>query len=122
MTRYLIGRVAQALLVLWAAWTVAYFILYLLPGDALDIMLTSSGVEADTLSPQQLAQYRAEFGLDRGVFEQYFAMLFDALRGDFGVSASRQGESVGELLLARLPSTLALAGLAIVFSIAAGVG
>ena len=120
MTRYIIGRVAQALLVLWAAWTVAYFILYLLPGDPLTLMLTSAGVEADTLSPEELAAARSHYGLDRGIFEQYFGMLFDAVRGDFGVSLARD-QPVSALLAERLPATLALAGLAVVLSIAGGV-
>lgn len=41
MKRYLIGRVGQALLVLWGAYTISYFILYLLPGDTLAIMLSA---------------------------------------------------------------------------------
>lgn len=122
MARYIIGRVAQALLVLWAAWTVTYIILYLLPGDTLSIMLISSGVEIDTLTDEQVAQYRAAYGLDKGPIEQYFALLGDALRGDFGQSPSRRGEPVSELLLERLPSTLALAGSAILLSVIFGVG
>ena len=41
MSRYLIGRVGQALLVLWGAYSITYFILYLLPGDTLSIMLSA---------------------------------------------------------------------------------
>ena len=122
MLRYIIGRVAQALLVLWAAWTVTYVILYLLPGDTLEIMLTSSGIELDTLTPEQIAQYRAQYGLDKGAVEQYFSMLFDVLRGDFGESPSRKGAPVNELIVERLPSTLALASFAVVLSIVFGVG
>ena len=59
MNRYLIGRVAQALLVLWGAYTITYFILYMLPGDTLSIMLSASGLEADALSPEDLARARA---------------------------------------------------------------
>ena len=55
MSRYLIGRVGQALLVLWGAYSITYFILYLLPGDTLSIMLSASGMEADSLSVEDLA-------------------------------------------------------------------
>ncbi|MDO7911233.1 ABC transporter permease [Pseudomonas monteilii] len=121
MNRYLIGRVGQALLVLWGAYSITYFILYLLPGDTLSIMLSASGMEVDSLSPQELAKAQAYYGLDKGVFEQYFSLLWNALHGDFGQSLSLN-RPVNELLLQRLPQTLALAGLAIVLSLIGGIG
>ncbi|NAT16607.1 ABC transporter permease, partial [Pseudomonas syringae pv. actinidiae] len=41
MSRYILSRIAQALLVLWGAYSITYFILYLLPGDTLSIMLSA---------------------------------------------------------------------------------
>lgn len=121
MRRYLIGRVGQALLVLWGAYTITYFILYLLPGDTLAIMLSASGMEADGLSPEDLAKARTYYGLDKGLFEQYFDLLWRALHGDLGQSLSL-GRPVTALLAERLPQTLALAGAAIALSLLAGVG
>ncbi|MBK4992251.1 ABC transporter permease [Pseudomonas sp. S37] len=121
MSRYLIGRVGQALLVLWGAYSITYFILYLLPGDTLSIMLSASGMEVDSLSAQDLAKAQAYYGLDKGVFEQYFSLLWNALQGDFGQSLSLN-RPVNELLLQRLPQTLALAGLAIALSLIGGIG
>ncbi len=121
MNRYLIGRVAQALLVLWGAYTITYFILYMLPGDTLSIMLSASGLEADALSPEDLTRARAYYGLDKGIFEQYFDLVWRALQGDFGQSLSLN-RPVAELLGERLPQTLALAGMAIALSLVGGVG
>lgn len=121
MKNYLIGRVGQALLVLWGVYSITYFILYLLPGDTLSIMLSASGMEADGLSPEALAQARAYYGLDKGLFEQYGDLLAGAVQGDFGQSLSLN-RPVSELLLERLPQTLSLAGLAIVLSLIGGIG
>ncbi|MDY1046176.1 ABC transporter permease [Pseudomonas coleopterorum] len=121
MNRYLLGRVGQALLVLWGAYTITYFILYLLPGDTLSIMLSASGIEVDALSPADLAKARAYYGLDRGLFEQYGHLLWQALQGDFGQSLSLN-RPVTALLAERLPQTLTLAGSAIVLSLIGGVG
>ncbi|MGB8970938.1 MAG: ABC transporter permease, partial [Pseudomonas capeferrum] len=121
MNRYLIGRIGQALLVLWGAYTITYFILYLLPGDTLAIMLSASGMEADGLSPEDLAKARAYYGLDKGLFEQYFDLLWRAVQGDLGRSLSLN-RPVTELLAERLPQTLSLAGLAIVLSLLGGIG
>lgn len=121
MSRYLLSRIAQALLVLWGAYSIAYLILYWLPGDTLAILLSASGQEVDALSPEQLAQARAHYGLDRSALEQYLALLLGALQGDFGQSLSLN-RPVAELLAERLPQTMALAGLAIVLSLLGGVG
>ncbi|SHL79077.1 ABC transporter permease [Phytopseudomonas punonensis] len=121
MSRYLIGRVGQALLVLWGAYSITYFILYLLPGDTLSIMLSASGMEVDSLSPEDLARAQAYYGLDKGIFEQYFSLLWNAVQGDFGQSLSLN-RPVNELLVQRLPQTLSLAGLAIVLSLIGGIG
>ncbi len=121
MKTYIISRITQALLVLLGAYTITYVILYLLPSDALSLMLTASGVDADTLSAAQLAEARHHYGLDRGVVDQYLHLLGNLLRGDFGTSLST-GSSVTTLLADRLPQTLMLAGCAITLSVTAGVG
>jgi peptide/nickel transport system permease protein len=121
MSRYVIGRIGQAFLVLWGAYTVAYFILYLLPGDPLSIMLSASGVEIDSLSAADLAKARAYYGLDQGVLAQYVSLLLGAMHGDFGQSIALN-RPVAELLAERLPQTLALAGVAIVLSLTGGIG
>jgi peptide/nickel transport system permease protein len=121
MSRYVLGRIGQAFLVLWGAYSVAYFILYLLPGDPLSIMLSASGVEIDSLSVADLAKARAYYGLDQGVIEQYFSLLWGAIHGDFGQSVALN-RPVADLLAERLPQTLKLAGVAIVLSLIGGIG
>lgn len=121
MTRYLLGRVGQALLVLWGAWTITYFILYLLPGDPLAIMLSAAGMEVDAMSPEALAKARAYYGLDRGVLAQYGHLLWGMLHGDLGQSLTL-ARPVTAVLAERLPQTLALAGCAIMLSLAGGIG
>lgn len=121
MTRYILGRIVQALLVLWGAYTIAYTILYLLPSEPLAIMLSASGVDIDSLSADEVARARSYYGLDRGVFEQYAALLWGALQGDFGTSLAT-GLPVARLLSERLGHTLALAALAVLLSVAGGVG
>lgn len=121
MSRYLLGRIAQAALVLWGAYTITYFILYLLPGDPLSIMLSATGMEIDALSPEQLAKARAYYSLDQGLLERYFNLLLGVLQGDLGQSLTLN-RPVTEILAERLPQTLALAGVAIGLSLIGGVG
>jgi len=121
MSRYLLSRLAQAALVLWGAYTITYFILYLLPGDPLSIMLSASGMEIDALSADDLAKARAFYGLDQGLLERYFQLLWGVLHGDLGQSLT-MSRPVTAILAERLPQTLALAGSAIVLSMLGGIG
>jgi peptide/nickel transport system permease protein len=95
-------------------------ILYLLPGDA---VLTKLG-NADggvTASPEQIAQARAEYGLNDPVYEQYGKRLLAALHGDFGKSIST-GDDATHMVLSALPPTLAVTGLALALAVLFGGG
>lgn len=117
MIGYLARRVGQAILVLWAAFTVTYVVLYLLPSDPVSIMLESSGGYAD---PAQIAALRAEHRLDQPFGAQYLGALGDALRGDFGSSITT-GTLVVHAIVTALPETVKLASLALVLALVLGV-
>ncbi|GAA1972879.1 ABC transporter permease [Microbacterium pumilum] len=120
MSKYVLRRIGQAVLVLWAAYTVTFAILYLLPGDPVALMLSANNIEVDSLTAQEREVAAARLGLDRPLWEQYFGMLGAALRGDFGTSFAK-GIPVTELLAQRLPSTLALSVVAVVLALVFGV-
>ena len=108
--RYVLRRLAQAVFVLWAAFTLSFLILYLLPGDPVAIALNGgAGVNQSTYTPEQIAALRAEFGLDKPVVVQYFDQLWAAVRGDFGKSVASGGR-VTDLILGALPNTVEIAG------------
>ncbi|ELY6282568.1 ABC transporter permease [Cronobacter sakazakii] len=105
--RYLGARVGQALLVLWASFTVSFVLLQLLPGDALAIKFQNPELG---LNAAQIAQMRTAYGADAPLWRQYLESLGGAVRGDFGFSL-QAGVPVSALLAASLPATLRLAAL-----------
>lgn len=117
--RYLLGRLGQAVLVLWAAYTVTFAVLWLLPSDPLALLLSANNVEVDSLTSQQLAEAQARYGLDQPVWQQYATMLGDALRGDFGTSITK-GIPVTDLIAEKLPGTLQLSALAVGLALIGG--
>jgi len=117
--RYVAGRLFQAVAVLWAAFTLAFVVLYLLPSDAVAIQLGAAGVDIDSLTPAQLASARAQHGLDQPAFDQYRSALTGALHGDFGTSIARQAP-VSELIGDRIGGTLTLSALAGVLAVVVG--
>jgi len=119
MTRYIAGRVAQAAGVLWAAYTLAFAILYLLPSDPMQLQLAAAGIQEDSLAPDQLAAMKHRFGLDQSIGQQYWHHLTGLLHGDLGTSLSQQ-VPVSDLIGQRIGQTLLLSGVAAVVSLVAG--
>jgi peptide/nickel transport system permease protein len=107
MQRYLLSRIGQAVLVLWAAFTIAFVLLQALPGDALLIKYQNPDMG---LSPREIEDIRASYGADTPLFLQYVHSLGGFLTGNLGYSV-QAGVPVVEQLAANVPATLALAGL-----------
>ncbi|CAH2598758.1 ABC transporter permease [Rhodovastum atsumiense] len=120
MLRYLAGRLGQAVFVAWAAFTVTFVILYVMPEDPIAIMLDMRG-DGLLANPAQVALLRAEHGFDQPVPLQYLHSLWRALHGEFGTSI-QLGQPVTTAIAAALPHTLALAGLALGLALTGGIG
>ncbi|MGC4935728.1 ABC transporter permease [Gordonia sp. DT30] len=119
MVRYLATRIAAAIGVLWAAFTVAFIILILLPSDP--VTIATSGDASTPVDPAAVAALKARYGLDRSIWEQYWSALTGALHGDFGISIS-QGRPVTDVIFDALPSTVALTLTAVALAVVLGVG
>lgn len=121
MNRYVIRRILQGAVVVWAAYTLTFAMLFMMPGDPVQIML---GGEADSISSVEAEAIRAEYGLDRPIWGQYVHWLGGAVRGDLG-NSFQTGTPVLRRLLDAMPSTLALAstalGLAVALALVVGV-
>ncbi|MFD3509418.1 ABC transporter permease [Nocardia sp. NPDC058666] len=120
MLRYVSSRVLQALWVLWAAFTISFVVLYLLPADPVSMAADSSGT-GTPVDKAAIAELQARYGLDKPLWEQYVSALGNAVTGDLGRSINT-GQPVTEALGDALPSTLGLASLALLFAFVGGVG
>ena len=105
MTRYLIQRAGQALLVLWAAFTLSFILLQVLPGDAILIKFQNPDLG---LSPAQIEEMRDAYGASNPIWQQYLHALTAMLHGDVGYSV-QAGVPVSELIASNFPATLRLA-------------
>lgn len=117
MARYILLRLAHALVVLAIVTVLVFVIARLLPGDA--VMAAMSG-SVDMHDPAVVARVRHEFGLDQPPYLQFFVWLSNFLRGDWGTSLGT-GQRVLDMFLQRLPITLELFGWATVWSFAIGI-
>ena len=110
MLRYLLRRAVQALVVLVGAAILVFLLLQLVPGDP---VRSAMGTRFNAEVYEEL---RAAAGLDRPLHEQLINYLTGAATGDFGVSF-RNGESVFDLVVARMPATISLAVAALVIAL-----
>jgi peptide/nickel transport system permease protein len=118
MARYLIRRIAMAVVVLWAAFTVSFVVLYLLPGDPVATM-ASGGLDGEPISPAALEALRHRYGLDEPLIVQYGTRLWGALHGDFGTSI-QSGQNVGAAIREALPPTIQIAAAGLLFALVFG--
>ncbi len=78
MTRYIVTRVAYAVLTLFVLISLTFFMMRMLPGDPF--------LGDKTVSPAILANMHAKYGMDKPVFFQYIRYMGNCLRGDLGIS------------------------------------
>jgi len=114
MRRYLVRRSIAFVLTLLFVSIVTFVVVNVLPGDPAEIIMGTEG------SPEALAALRAKLGLDRPLPIQYAGWLKRAIGGDLGISI-QYDVAVGQLIVSRLSVTFPLAGLAIGFTILAGI-
>lgn len=113
MRSYLLTRVGQAVLVLWAAYTLTFILLSALPGDAITNRVQAPDSDITPEGAQALMEF---YGLDRPLWQQYLHSLGAALRGDLGYSLNT-GQPVHTMIADALPATLALTLFGLLFGV-----
>ena len=103
-------RLAIGLIVLWVVSLIIFMGLELLPGDLAQEILGQSA------TPESLAAFRLELGLDKPMHTRYLSWLGGILQGDFGTSLANQ-RKISELIGTRFANTMFLAGLAAIISV-----
>ncbi|MFH9072248.1 ABC transporter permease [Streptomyces alboflavus] len=110
-------RITGVLATLLAASFVIFAAVYAAPGDP--AVFLAGG--RDKLTPERLAQVRAEYHLDEPLFVQYGRWLWDCVHLDLGRSF-KYSDQVADLVAARFPTTLQLVLYATVLFVVLGVG
>lgn len=108
---YIVKRVLQALLTIFLASALSFFIIQLAPGDYIDTLRQNPKI-----SPERIEELKQQFGFDKPGWMQYLLWLKNILtKGDFGTSFIYQ-RSVASLIWERVPATLLLAVASLFFT------
>jgi peptide/nickel transport system permease protein len=114
MAVYLLRRIGFIVLTLFLASIIIFAATQLLPGDVAQVML------GQFATPEAVANLRAQLGLNRPAYVQYFDWLGRFLTGDWGQSMVSR-EPVRPLILARMRNSAMLAVLALAFYVPVGI-
>jgi peptide/nickel transport system permease protein len=108
MTRYILQRLALLPLLMVIYSFVIFAIMQAPPGDFLTSYVATLASSGSSLSAEQIAAMRAQYGLDQPFFVQYLLWLQHLVHGDLGLSLEYQRPNA-ELIGDVLGLTLALA-------------
>ncbi|MBI2217819.1 MAG: ABC transporter permease [Candidatus Rokubacteria bacterium] len=114
MRKYALKRLLVAIPSLFIATVIVFSLSRLIPGDVVVLMMEENQYAQD------LEEMRAKLGLDRPIHAQYVEWMTRAVRGDLGQSLYT-GRPVLQELARRMPVSLELGAVAVVFAILIGV-
>ena len=106
---FFLKRILIALLTLFLVSVICFFIFSVIHGDP------SASLGGVWISPEQLEELREEMGLNRNVIIRYFDWLTDFISGEPGNSYYFRGEAISSLIMERLPVSISLASLSLLF-------
>ncbi len=115
MRRYLAARLLQSVGVVFFVTTLTFVVVHLAPGDPMGVALQGQNV-TETIRDK----WRADYGLDRPIAEQYVKWLQLAGKGELGYSLSHR-RPVSAVLADAMPRTFVLCGFALLLSFAVGI-
>lgn len=115
MGRYIVNRLLLGLVTLFGVTLLVFLATNMLPGDAATEILGRGA------TPETVARFRAQLGLDEPLILRYGHWLWALLQGDLGRSLTTQAD-IGETIGPRLVNTLRLAGLTALVAVPLAVG
>src|SRR4051794_11354938 len=113
VTRYIVHRLLQGIVLLCLVATIVFF-LGRLTGNPVDLMLPE-----DATAEDRVAMIKA-LGLDGPLYQQFLIFVGNALHGDLGMSI-RMREPATNAFFSRLPNTLAIIPWAILLAMCVGI-
>jgi len=112
MTRYLLGRIASAILVVWLVVTLTFLLMHAIPGGPFS--------SEKVLPPAIMDNINQRYHLDDPLTKQYLDYLKNIAHFNFGPTFRYEGRTVNDLFREGLPKTMALGLVATVLALVGG--
>jgi peptide/nickel transport system permease protein len=123
-TTYLLGRKALgALLVIYIVVTLSFFLIRLMPGNAVDYLREKLMMQGNVTLADVNTQIRSIYGLDikQPLFVQYLQYMGNLVQGNLGKSILYPGRSVSAIIGSAVPWTILVVASSLMVSFVVGV-
>ncbi len=120
MLAYVIRRVMYMVVVVLVLSVVAFTIIELPPGNYVTSYIATLRLTGASIDEEQIIAIEKQFGLDLPIYLRYFNWMWNIAHGNFGISF-RWNMPVKDLLAERLPLTVMISLLTLVFTFGVGV-
>jgi len=114
MSRYLGMRILKGFITFLISVTLTFFIIRFMPSNPVDLLLDPK------MGPEVQMAMMEKYGLDKSIGEQYYIFITNLFKGDMGTSF-KTGQPVLEVLMEKLPWTLLLLFVVVIFTLIIGV-
>src|ERR687885_252729 len=115
MGAYIARRLALMVIAALGVTLISFVISHAVPADPI---VSNLGQQASQ-RPEIVAAFRAKWGLDRPLYEQYFSFVGNLARGDLGTSINTR-RPVATDVSQFLPATIELSTVSILFALIVG--
>ena len=117
--KYLVQRLIYAFLVLIVISFLIFMIVQLPRGDAVDRIVNARQADGDIITKEDEAALRAQYGLDKPIYVQYFIWATQFAQGNMG--QSMLGIPVQKLINERIAATMLLSIISLIVTYAVAV-
>lgn len=107
VAHFILRRLAISVMTVWVISVISFVIIQLPPGDFVSSYIAQLAQSGAVGSGDEVAQLRADYGLDQPMYVRYAKWMGNVLQGDFGWSLDWD-RPVADLIGERMPLTLLL--------------
>ena len=113
MGKYIVKRIALALLTIFIVATLTFFLMNAVPGGPF--------VAEKSISAQAIAALNEKFGLDKPLIVQYKNYMAGVVQGDFSLSLKQRGRTVADIITSKFPVSARVGGTAVIVALLFGI-
>ena len=112
--KFILVRATQIVISFFIILTLLFILFRVAPGDPTSMVIDPQ------MTPEDVEEMRAVFGLDKPLYQQYFICVKNFVQCEFG-SSFHYGKPVIDIIAEKLPNTILLFTTSIILSALAGI-
>lgn len=112
MHRYLLKRIISSIVAVFILATATFFLMHAVPGGPFNF---------EKATPITQANMTKKYGLDKPLIVQYGIYMENLVQGDLGISLSKKGRTVADIIAEKFPFSAKLGLMAIVLALLIGI-